>query len=133
MVITSSPHDTSRPIRAECSAECPEAVGQVFNVGSTQEISILDLARRVLALVDRQQGGPPRNTEKWIRLVSYDEAYGPGFEDMQRRVPDIAKIGRYVGWQIVRSYMDKSGASLNELLAKPGEELFRESNYKPPK
>ena len=43
------------------------------------------------------------------------------------------RIGRYMGWQIVHSYMDKSGASLSELLAMPGEELFRESNYKPPK
>jgi len=43
------------------------------------------------------------------------------------------RIGRYMGWQIVRSYMDKSGDGLADLLSKPGEELFRESNYKPPK
>ena len=43
------------------------------------------------------------------------------------------RIGRYMGWQIVRSYMEKSGASLTELLTMPGEELFRQSNYKPPK
>lgn len=76
-------------------AECPTAVGQVFNVGSTEEISILDLARRVVALAGGADGG--------IRLVPYDEAYGPGFEDMQRRVPDVGKIARHVGWQPQRS------------------------------
>jgi len=70
--------------------ECPSAVGEVFNVGSTDEVSIVALARHILALTDR----PPEN----IIFVPYAQAYEPGFEDMQRRVPDISKIRRTIGW-----------------------------------
>ncbi len=74
-------------------------------------------------------------------LYDTDRELGPRFLDpapfskfrLQLDGESPGRIGRYVGWQIVRAYMDKSGASLSELLAKPGEELFRESNYKPPK
>jgi UDP-glucose 4-epimerase len=72
-------------------ADCAGADGQVFNVGSTDEITILELARRVLALT----GG----REEQIAFVPYEEAYISGFEDMVRRVPDIGKIGRAIGWQ----------------------------------
>ncbi len=73
--------------------EHPRAPGEVFNVGSTEEISILDLARRIATLVD---GHPPAAGR--VRLVPYDEAFEPGFEDMRRRVPDIAKIQSQIGW-----------------------------------
>ena len=66
-------------------------MGHVFNIGSTEEITILDLARKILTLTDRD----PTETI----LIPYDQAYEPGFEDMRRRVPDIAKIGRTVGWE----------------------------------
>ncbi len=66
------------------------AVGEVFNVGSTNEITILDLARKILAQVGRD----PIH----VRFIPYDQAYEPGFEDMQRRVPDIHKIQETVGW-----------------------------------
>lgn len=79
-------------------ADCPEAVGEVFNVGSTEEVSILDLARRVLALAD---GASP--DEERIQLVPYEQAYAAGFEDMRRRVPAISKIHRYIGWEPDRS------------------------------
>jgi len=62
----------------------------VYNIGSTEEITILDLARRILTLAGRD----PADTV----LVPYDQAYEPGFEDMRRRVPDITKIKRTVGW-----------------------------------
>jgi len=86
-------------------AACPEAVGQVYNVGSTEEVSILELARRVLDRVDRwraEQGlggapGQPASGAR-IRLIPYEEAYEAGFEDMQRRVPDTSKIRRATGW-----------------------------------
>lgn len=84
-------------------AACPEAVGQVYNVGSTEEVSILELARRVVERVDRrraEQGGAagqPAGGER-IRLIPYEEAYEAGFEDMQRRVPDTSKIRRATGW-----------------------------------
>ena len=66
-----------------------DAVGQVFNIGSNQEITILDLARRVKELT--------QSTSE-IVFVPYDEAYEEGFEDMPRRVPDISKVGELVGF-----------------------------------
>jgi UDP-glucose 4-epimerase len=68
----------------------PEAVGDVFNVGNTQEVSILQLAERVKALT--QSPSP-------IVKVPYDEAYEAGFEDMPRRVPDIGKIAALIGYR----------------------------------
>lgn len=91
-------------------AESPQAVGEVFNIGSTEEVSILELAQRVLALVsarDADHGNAGPRTEgdgkERIVLVPYERAYESGFEDMQRRVPDISKIRSYVGWQPAHS------------------------------
>ena len=67
-----------------------DAVGQVFNVGSNQEISIIDLAEKVKALA---------KSDSEIVLVPYDEAYEEGFEDMPRRVPDTSKINKQVGFK----------------------------------
>jgi len=77
--------------------EKEEAVGQVFNIGSNQEITILDLARRVKELTQSSSD---------IVFVPYDEAYEEGFEDMPRRVPDITKVGDLVGF---RPKMDLDG------------------------
>lgn len=68
----------------------PKAVGQVFNVGNPEEVSIYDLAKLVKNLAE---------SESEIRLVPYDEAYQPGFEDMERRVPSIDKIARLVSYK----------------------------------
>ena len=68
----------------------PKAVGEVFNVGSNVEISIMGLAKKVKELT---------NSESEIVLVPYDEAYEEGFEDMPRRVPDISKVNKQVGFQ----------------------------------
>jgi len=65
------------------------AYGEVFNIGSQEEISILALADRV-----REMTG----SDSEIQLVPYEEAYEAGFEDMPRRYPDIAKIDRAIGW-----------------------------------
>ena len=67
-----------------------KAVGEVFNIGSNQEISIMDLARKVKELA---------NSESEIVLVPYDEAYEEGFEDMPRRIPDISKVNAQVGFK----------------------------------
>ena len=68
----------------------PRAVGEVFNVGNSQEISIMALAERVRALTS--SGSP-------IVTIPYDQAYESGFEDMPRRVPDLSKIHGLVGYE----------------------------------
>jgi UDP-glucose 4-epimerase len=71
--------------------------GEVFNIGSTEEVTISELAERVRA---RTGSSSP------IQLVPYEDAYGSGFEDMSRRVPDLAKIGRAIGWEPTLSLDD---------------------------
>lgn len=75
-------------------AEHPDAAGQVFNVGGAEEISIHDLAMRVKDLA---------GSASEITRIPYSEAYAPGFEDMQRRVPDTGRIQALIGWQPTRS------------------------------
>ena len=70
------------------------AVGQTFNVGSSNEISILDLAKLIIARC---------NSASAIELIPYDQAYESGFEDMERRVPDTAKLRSHTGWAVRRS------------------------------
>jgi UDP-glucose 4-epimerase len=68
----------------------PDAVGQVFNIGSNVEISIVELAERVKQIT---------HSDSEIVFVPYDKAYEEGFEDMPRRVPDISKISEFVGFR----------------------------------
>ena len=68
----------------------PAAVGQVFNVGNDEEVSILRLAELV-----REAAG----SSSEIRLIPYSEAYPAGFEDMQRRVPDVRKLEKAIGFR----------------------------------
>jgi len=72
--------------------EHPKAYGEVFNIGHTKEISIYDLAVLLKAMT---------NSSSDIVLVPYEEAYEAGFEDMPRRVPDISKIERLIGYRPV--------------------------------
>jgi nucleoside-diphosphate-sugar epimerase len=72
-------------------ADHPQAVGEVFNIGNgTEEVTILDLARRVKART---------GSRSEITLVPYDKAYEEGFEDMPRRLPDTGKLCRLIGYQ----------------------------------
>jgi UDP-glucose 4-epimerase len=80
--------DTVRAIMGLMDA--PAAVGEIFNVGSDEEVTIDGLAQRVKAMAGSSSD---------IVHVPYDQAYAPGFEDMRRRVPDIGKIGRVIGWR----------------------------------
>ncbi len=77
----------------------PAARGQVFNVGSTEEISILALAQKVIRLL---------NSASTIEFVPYGEAYAPGFDDMRRRKPVIEKLERIAGF--------RPGHSLDEII-----------------
>ena len=70
--------------------DAEDSVGEVFNIGSSQEISILDLAKRVKELTD---------SDSEIVFVPYDEAYEEGFEDMPRRIPDTSKVNKLVGFK----------------------------------
>ena len=73
-----------------CSVACSNPYAIRINIGSDQEISILDLANKVKQLT---------HSESEIVLVHYDEAYEEGFEDMPRRVPDTSKINQLVGFK----------------------------------
>lgn len=73
---------------------CREADGEIFNVGAKEEISIIELARRIRELTESRSE---------IVLVPYAEAYEPGFEDMMRRVPDLRKVHEFVGYEPSRS------------------------------
>jgi UDP-glucose 4-epimerase len=75
-------------------SQAPAASGRVFNVGATEPIAIAQLAQRVIDLTD---------STSQIAFVPYEEAYPEGFEDMQRRQPDISRIRRLVGWVPERS------------------------------
>ena len=79
----------------------PKAVGQVFNIGNKEEITILKLAETVKSLT---------GSSSCIDFIPYDQAYEEGFEDMPRRVPDLAKVGQLVG------YAPK--VQLNEIITK---------------
>jgi UDP-glucose 4-epimerase len=66
-----------------------KTAGEIFNLGNTEEISMNDLAKRVIAAT---------GSRSVIRHIPYSEAYGPGFEDMTRRLPDISKAREWVGF-----------------------------------
>lgn len=97
----------------------PRAVGDVFNVGSSEEISIQELANLIIA----KTGSPSA-----IVHLPYDVAYEVGFEDMARRVPDVAKIHTLTGWRTERelaNVLDDVVAEVraeNDALALTGEE-----------
>jgi len=85
-------------------SEKEEALGKVFNIGSNEEITILELAKKVKSMT---------SSESEIVFVPYDEAYEEGFEDMPRRVPDLSRIQSLIGYQpnhdleqIVQSVID---------------------------
>jgi UDP-glucose 4-epimerase len=90
-------------------AESESALGEIFNIGSDMEVSIRDLAERVKQLA---------SSKSPIEFVPYDRAYGPGFEDMMRRVPDLSKIHSCIGYEqhidldgIIRSVIEYSRLS----------------------
>ncbi|RJR47041.1 MAG: NAD-dependent epimerase/dehydratase family protein [Desulfobacteraceae bacterium] len=68
----------------------PGAIGDIFNLGNTEEVTILDLAKRVKALI---------GSSSQIEFVPYEQAYAAGFEDMPRRVPSIEKVSRLIGYR----------------------------------
>ena len=69
---------------------CPAARNEVFNIGSTEEITILELARQVIQILDSKSA---------IEFVPYNQAYAPGFEDMRRRKPVVGKLFQATGFR----------------------------------
>ncbi len=69
---------------------CPSAVGEIFNVGNGEEVTILELAKRVKAMTD---------SSSEIRIFPFEDVYGKDFEDMEFRTPDIEKIGQFIGYK----------------------------------
>ena len=83
--------DVSDVVRALVTlASEPRAVGEVFNIGNTGEISMRDLADRVKAATGSRSP---------IQLIPYDQAYEEGFEDMPRRLPDLSKLRNLIGYE----------------------------------
>jgi UDP-glucose 4-epimerase len=80
-------------------ADHPGANGEVFNIGTDEEVTVKELAERI---IDRT------GSRSRLEFIDYEEAFGPGFEDMPRRVPDLSKIGSLVGY--------RPGVSLDDLL-----------------
>ena len=70
-------------------ADSEKSIGQVFNIGNNQQISIIDLAKTVIEIT---------GSKSEIVKVPYSQAYSKGFEDMQIRVPDFSKINQFFGW-----------------------------------
>ncbi len=86
----------------------PSAVGEVFNIGSNEEVSMLELAQKVIDAT---------GSASQIKLIPYSEAYPEGFEDMMRRVPDVAKLERTINFrpltplkQIIQDVVDDQRA-----------------------
>jgi len=79
----------------------PEAIGQVFNIGNSSEITIADLASKIIAIT---------NSKSELKYIPYELAFGKDFEDVQRRSPDLSKIRRLIDY--------KPKVSLDDMLAK---------------
>lgn len=79
----------------------PSTSGQLFNIGGSHEVSMLELAQQVIEVAQ---------SKSEIKIIPYSEAFGAGFEDMQRRVPNTQKISALLGW--------KPTISLNDILVR---------------
>jgi UDP-glucose 4-epimerase len=85
---------------------CPAATGGIFNVGSSEEVSIRELAELVIEIVQ---------SKSTIEYVPYAKAYAPGFEDMLRRKPEVDKLARFVGFKPttpLRQIVERTAASV---------------------
>src|SRR3982751_4462563 len=89
--------------------ETPECFGQVINLGNDEEITINELAQRAIKMT---------GSSSEINYVPYENVYGDGFEDMQRRVPSLEKARRLIGFRPTRS--------LNDVISDVAAEFFRE-------
>jgi UDP-glucose 4-epimerase len=104
-------------------AEHPRAVGEAYNIGGNQEVTILEVAERIKHLT---------GSDSRIVFVPYEEAYEQGFEDMMRRVPDITKIGKLIGYapkitldDILESVIEYQRVKMDSWLGTPAPVAFQ--------
>jgi UDP-glucose 4-epimerase len=89
-------------------AETDSTIGDYFNVGGTGEVTIKELAEKIIKQT---------KSNSTIKYIPYTDAYPAGFEDMQRRVPDITKVKKAINWQpthTLESIIDSVAASLSK-------------------
>ncbi len=91
----------------------PEAQGEIYNIGSTEDITILDLAKRV-----NEKTGNKAD----VVFIPYEKAYVQGFDDMRRRVPDLTKVRKAIGYEPTRSLDDILDDVIAEFKGRPAEE-----------
>ena len=91
----------------------PDAIGEVFNVGSQEEISINELAHRILRKHPNLAG---------IQRIPYEQAYDRGFEDMRRRVPDTTKLRQLTGWSPAHQLDDILDETITEVAREQADE-----------
>jgi UDP-glucose 4-epimerase len=103
--------------------EHPQAVGDVYNIGSDREVTILELAERIKSLTC---------SDSEIVFTPYEQVYEEGFEDMLRRMPDISKIQRLIDYQptfnldeILESVIDYQRSKLEARFGAPTPTLFQ--------
>lgn len=88
--------------------ETPECFGQVINLGNSEEVSIKELAEKIIAAT---------GSKSELAYIPYEEAYGEGFEDMQRRVPNLEKAKGLIGYQPTRTLDNIISDVINEFRA----------------
>ena len=103
-----------------CLVQKPEALGEIFNIGSDDEISIEDLAQKVIARV---------GSKSKVSYIPYEMAYEQGFEDMPRRIPALDKINCLTGWRPTTSLDDCIDLVIQEFAR--GEDAKREHARQP--
>ncbi|MDD5431483.1 MAG: GDP-mannose 4,6-dehydratase [Candidatus Omnitrophica bacterium] len=86
--------------------EEPKAVGDVFNIGSQEEITIEDLAKKIIKIT---------KSNSKIEYIPYEKAYEEGFEDMQKRIPDTSKINKLIGFEPTHSLSEIIEDIVNDL------------------
>ena len=88
--------------------------GEIFNIGSTQRITIEDLAKRVIALT---------GSKSELQCIPYDQAYGPGYEDMRHRAPSLEKIRTAIAFEPKTSLDQILQSVIDEMKRNPGREF----------
>jgi UDP-glucose 4-epimerase len=85
---------------------CEQAAGNVFNIGSNEEIAIAALADKIIEMTGSK-------SEK--KFITYEEAYGRPIEDMMRRLPSLKRIEKFIGWKPTTSLTEALKAIINHI------------------